>query len=272
MYKGYTIVTASIKVLLDHVSYLQEALLQEQKTVLAQLYEERKALATERTQFKVNQKFSSDMQKEQSFKQTESKAELDALSKELYIQKQNLAEQQAELHRQKSELAKRQQVLDEQKTEQLEELQRLQSSSRQLQLQQAEIEQSALSSQKQKEETESAIEKLTRQEAKLNNKENLIQDQILLLRNREKRLNTERLEIDRKNQSIGKFVCSSCKMLVNDPVIRNQAYLTSLSRTSPEGSYSKSKLSSSKDKQFLEEESRFLAGLRHSPYHSTSNI
>ncbi|XP_014663523.1 PREDICTED: fas-binding factor 1-like isoform X2 [Priapulus caudatus] len=259
----------------------KDALLEEQKTILTQLYDERRSMANERTQLSSSQGLLPGGQHELAIKSIKSQAEHEAVLSDIARQKQELIAKADVLERETERLNDEKRQIQQQKRHLEEEQRKLENLSEGIKKRSEEIEELGLIALSQREEAEAANSAARNVEAEQSSLWPMIQAQMEVLRGKEKHLAKEKLDVIRQQQELERrkgdmLVCSSCRVPIRDRLLTSTVDAAVSDAPKPArnpfdmDSITAWKLNSDKDKDFLEQEMLFLEALQYSTYHNPS--
>ncbi|XP_013405423.1 fas-binding factor 1, partial [Lingula anatina] len=285
----------------------KDALLKEQKTIYSQLYDERRALSEERTQFNMLQSTLLNREQRDTVRNVQAEADLEGTMKTLSNEKMRLQTMSEELQKEQQRINTQKLALDQQKAALQMEKEKLDELATHMKLRSQEVEEISLEASKVREEGDRMLAEARKVQAEQSNKLQNIQIQISALREKERQIAQERLGLAKEKKELGQlrnsFICVNCRTPVkeatqhgspilgaalnipgssanaNGAAISFQGSGTGEPFTSPvlnsissslvkDRTFRMWKINAEKDHEFLEDESLFLEALKHSPYHT----
>ncbi|XP_064638032.1 fas-binding factor 1-like isoform X2 [Lineus longissimus] len=198
----------------------KDSLLSEQRTIMAQLYEERRALAEERTEFVIQQKLWMEKKEKESVMMMQVTAERDGTLRTLADERAQTASRSAEVKKEEERIAAIVNTLEKEQRGVEEEKRRIQDFAVQLKKRSEEIEEMGLSAARARDEGQEALIAARKTEAEQNARLQNIQTQLQALRNKEKQMAQERLSLSKDKRDVENarksVLCMNCRTPVRD--------------------------------------------------------
>ncbi|XP_041473314.1 fas-binding factor 1 homolog [Lytechinus variegatus] len=297
------------KVMSDHLAAEQtslqqakNAVLNEQKTLMEQCMEERKALASERAQFATTRREWEAKMKEQSTKASQEQATREGTLESLSAERIQISLNRESLHKEQNDLELRRQELEKEQEELQKEKARLQRLGDSLQTRSRELQGMVSDAVRVKEEGEAALVKARKIEGQHIARKQALEHQLEELRVTERKIAEDRVQIAENQRSLeisaGSLLCKQCASSLSMqnihlprhtpsnpiPMMMSSAgpgFMMSshypgsevmpsnmadslLNKAEHDRTVNVWKLAAEKDKEFLEEETSYLESLNNS--------
>ncbi|XP_064608004.1 fas-binding factor 1 homolog [Liolophura sinensis] len=198
----------------------KDSLLQEQKMILSQLYEERRTMAEERNQLTAAQRAQREREQQHSIKYVKADAEYEVTMKSVSEERARSEARQRELAKTEEHIRAQQASLDTEKLRLQQEQNRLSELALQLKQRSAEVERMASTAQQAKQDGTQALREAQKLQADQNHRVSQQQAQLTSLRNKEKDIAEERVMLSKEKKEVEdlrrSMLCVNCRTPVRD--------------------------------------------------------
>ncbi|CAL1530619.1 unnamed protein product [Lymnaea stagnalis] len=287
----------------------RESHLEEQRSSITLISEERRLLAGERAKFEIEQKTVREKLHQDTIRKSQAEAEYEVLMRTIAEEKSHQASRLRELQREEERIVSERSKLEREKAQLEVDQERLAKQARQIREQSEEIDRVTEAARRAQHEGEQAMDEAMQYNSQMERREGEVEKQLSGLKLMEEHITQEKLRLAREKKEVENLkkssLCTNCRSPVNGfgsvPVVHQNGFYTPpiistnghpnghlvLSSSThhpsdnPLGQIAASiasdravrmlKIQAIKDKEFLEEENFYLESLRHTPYHSTTS-
>ncbi|OWF53323.1 fas-binding factor 1-like [Mizuhopecten yessoensis] len=198
-----------------NIEKTRESLLEDEKSLLSQLHRERQSLAEERMQFNVTQQIQKDETEQYTMKLAHAKAEYEATMKAISGEKNKMFERRQELQGIEDRVREEQRKLEREEDRWRGKQEDFEETAATLKAKSEEVDEMYMEAQKKFEEGEQALLEARSLESEDKLRMDSIQDQIQILRVKEKEIAEEKLRLSREKKEVENLrftlLCPNCR-------------------------------------------------------------
>ncbi|XP_033736797.1 fas-binding factor 1-like [Pecten maximus] len=198
-----------------NIDKTRESLLEDEKSLLSQLHRERQSLAEERMQFNVSQQIQKDETEQYTMKLAHAKAEYEATMKAISGEKNKMYERRQELQAIEDRVREEQRKLEREEDRWRGKQEDFEETAATLKAKSEEVDEMYMEAQKKFEEGEQALLEARSLESEDKMRMDSIQEQIQILRVKEKEIAEEKLRLSREKKEVENLrftlLCPNCR-------------------------------------------------------------